>query len=308
MIEIKNIIRKLNEALNSETFSQNRHNYEFRIRLDTDEFTPPSRVANEITQYVHGIAYEQASDIETVGESVFNGSIDFRLDLLIPIKKQGKRGQIEILTTVRGLLDNYFSRNQNGVMLDDDGNLFSYGLKTTLLNTGTRETIPAVGDCITFSVYLNYVFIQDGVNSKSIHVEIDGSPLGFIRAGEHRQAIQESNVQADDINAVGKNVTTSTQYTLSIEVPATLTNAYRIIRNFIRNGDRSAHLITIKDYSDTNVVENNYVMTFNEAGLNYETYFNAAINVKLVEANTNVDSQPMSAAAQAYLEAIANEA
>ena len=118
--------------------------------------------------------------------------------------------------------------------------------------------------------------------------------------GEHRQAVQESAVNAGDTKCRGVNVTEATQYTLNLECPLLDNEACDIIKNFVREGDLKAHLVELKR---NNEVENTYIMLFNESGLNYETSYNASVSVKLVEANTESGTVQLSAAAEEYLKA-----
>ncbi len=295
MIELKDIVSHLEKQLTS--FSIGSTNYVYRLRTDTDNYKAPSREANQITQYIHGIAFQTGSDIESLGDS-FNGTVEMRLELLVPVKRIDD-DNIEIVTNVRATLDNYFATNANGT-LTAGGKEYVYGVKYTLLATGTRQMFKGIGDCLTFTCFLRYIFIEDGVNSRSIRVFIDGHELGYQRMGEHRQAVQESMVNADDSLCRGVNVTEATQYTLNIECPLLDNAACNIIKNFVRNGDLTAHLVELYRNDE---VEHSYIMLFNESGLNYETSYNASVSVKLVEANTKSGTVQLSAAAEAYLKA-----
>lgn len=295
MIELKDIVSHLEQELTS--FSVGSTNYVYRLRTDTDNYKAPSREANQITQYIHGIAFQTGSDIESLGDS-FNGTIEMRLELLVPVKRIDD-DNIEIVTNVRATLDNFFATNANGT-LTAHGKEYVYGVKYTLLATGTRQMLKGIGDCLTFTCFLRYIFIEDGVNSRSVKIYIDGHELGYQRMGEHRQAVQESAVNAGDTLCRGVNVTEATQYTLNLECPLLDNEACDIVKNFVRNGDLKAHLVQLKRNDE---VENTYIMLFNESGLNYETSYNASVSVKLVEANTESGTVELSAEAEAYLKA-----
>ena len=303
MIELKDIVSHLEKQLTS--FSIGSTNYVYRLRTDTDNYKAPSREANQITQYIHGIAFQTGSDIESLGDS-FNGTIEMRLELLVPVKRIDD-DNIEIVTNVRATLDNFFATNANG-SLKAGGKEYVYGVKYSLLATGTRQMLKGIGDCLTFTCFLRYIFIEDGVNSRSIRIFIDGHELGYQRMGEHRQAVQESAVNAGDTKCRGVNVTEATQYTLNLECPLLdnkdKVDACDIIKNFVRNGDLTAHLVEIKrkgERENEYILENAYIMLFNESGLNYETSYNASVSVKLVEANTESGTVELSAEAQEYL-------
>ena len=295
MIELKDIVSHLEQQLTS--FSVGSTNYVYRLRTDTDNYKAPSREANQITQYIHGIAFQTGSDIESLGDS-FNGTIEMRLELLVPVKRIDD-DNIEVVTNVRATLDNFFATNANGT-LTAHGKEYVYGVKYSLLATGTRQMLKGIGDCLTFTCFLRYIFIEDGVNSRSVKIFIDGHELGYQRMGEHRQAVQESAVNAGDTKCRGVNVTEATQYTLNLECPLLDNEACDIIKNFVREGDLKAHLVELKR---NNEVENTYIMLFNESGLNYETSYNASVSVKLVEANTESGTVQLSAAAEEYLKA-----
>lgn len=300
MIKISDLAKKINDELNAYSITCNRGKYLFRIILDTSNYKKPRRIANEVICYIHGILNQVNSMIENTSTDGQNGTLAARLDILVPIfDKEDESENLEIANSVRNILDDYFSKSTSGVMLDETGKTYTFGMEYSLAASGERRLTPLVGDSFTFTSYINYYFSESGINSKSFQISIDGNRIPFTKFGIRRDSDMEGNVPSLTKDGGAQNVVTATTLSLNFDMPALQGEVYNLIMDYVLNGSNNVgHLVEIVSPQNTK----SYIMTFSESSLNLETVLNGAVSVQLAEVLTANGVYTYSPAALAYLE------
>ena len=301
MVNLSDLANNLNNALNAYSIVFKNGKYLFRIILDTANYKKPSRMANEVVYYIHGILNQTGSLIENTSTGNQNGTLATRLDLAVPIRnKEDVDGNLELASTVREILDTFFSQSTSGTMEDSNNNSYTFGMEYSFAASGERRQLPLIGDCFTYTVYINYYFTQSGINSKSFQISIDGTQIPFTKFGIRRDSTMEGNVPSGSTSGGAQNVIAATVLSINFDMPAQSGNVYDIISDYILNGASNvAHLVQIT-YNETTT---SYVMAFADAALNLETVLTGNITVSLAEALTANNVYTYSSAASAYLEA-----
>lgn len=301
MINISDLANKLNTDLNAYSFAFGRGKYLFRIILDTANYKKPRRIANEVVFYIHGILNQVNSVIENTSTDDQNGTLGTRLDIAVPIvNKEDENGNLELSNSVREILDAYFSKSTSGIMQDKNGTNYTFGMEYSFAASGERRQIPLIGDSFTYTVYINYYFSEQGINSKSYQISIDGTQIPFTKFGIRRDSTMEGNVPSGTADGGAQNIISATVLSINFDMPALRGSVYDLIFDYILNGaDNVGHLVAITSGETTK----NFVMTFAESSLNLDTVLTGAISVSLAEVMTANGVYTYSAAAKTYLEA-----
>lgn len=242
---------------------------------------------NKIVRYIN-------CEFDTTGSQI-NGvasvemSFSARLEILIPLVNagRGKKKKLELVNTIRQVIDNAFRLNSMGTYEDGDVP-YQYGVSYQLADTGAREKRAEIGDSIIMNAYLSYFMVQNGVNSADFEVYIDAESTSdqtkrvyFTRLGFNRGSTNESNVPSDSENGAGKNTPTSTVFGINFDMPLRTNYADQAIMNYLLNGEKIVHKIDIiNSFGEPST----YYMIFNEVSVNAETTKFSSVTVSMVEA------------------------
>lgn len=288
MIKLSLLANKINDLLNAKLAEEkykieiNRSIYKFLIVADTTDYQPPEREGNNVTFYMQGVLHQTDSNIEASQGGLLSITLNTRLDILVPVfDTNDDAGNKQLVTSVREILDNCFAASGAGNMTDDEGKKYAFSYKYSLVNTGTRAQLPMVGDSFLFTAYINYYFVENGINSQSVKLSINGD-VAYTALGINRVSTQEANLPANSTNGSALNTTANTILSINFVAPARKTDgAYLAIKDYLLYG--IAGPITV-DLTMEGAATPRRDMYISEASINCETVLNASISATLSEA------------------------
>jgi hypothetical protein len=315
MIQLKQLVSQLEERLNNRliaiesaeeiaepyiAFKNNNFSYRFRLILNTADYQRSQFINGKEIRYINCEVNKIGNDVEGVDLTTI--SIDTSLEFLIPIINSTPEleDNLEILNAVDYLITEMFSKNAYAVIKDEEnGLLYTYATRYTLLSTGMRMQRAGVGDSITMSATLEYFFIPYGVNSADVFLSIDGELVKYIHLGRNRQAIQENGISSETESGEVENINIGSTYAISFDLPTrmsqadngTLLGVSRILNDYLDGEEDVAHLVKITrpisvdvDTLEVTTRENNKLMVFSSVNDNYETVLNGSTSVTMVSA------------------------
>ncbi len=322
MIDISFFAQSLENLLNDEveaqilagntTLDNGRVTYRFLIHTDGGEYKDYDYIngngnisaepTNKIVRYINCEFDTTGSQID--GVLSVEMSFNSRLEILVPLVNAGRGNKkLELINTIRQVIDNTFRLNSSGVYSvgDVDNKIdYNYGVIYQLAETGAREKRAEIGDSELMTAYLAYFLVQDGVNSADFKIYIDGNRVYFTRLGFNRGSTNESNVPSDSTNGAGNNVPSSSVFGLNFDMPTRTNGADSIISQYLFKGVNPARLVEVRTPFDANnngnpggtPIPNRYLMIFNEISNNAETAKFASTTVTMVEASEGLPLSP----------------
>ena len=124
MVKLTDLAQHIEDGLRDEAGNRletENGNYEFRIVTDTTDYKKADRCGNEVTYYIHGLVVQTGSNIESMNgddEMHSSATVSGRLELLVPVLDgSDDDGNKFLVSTVREILDGYFSKN--GVTVEE---------------------------------------------------------------------------------------------------------------------------------------------------------------------------------------------
>lgn len=272
--------------------------YEFLIHTDGGEYRDfdyiyPNGIVsineqtNKIVRYIN--CEFDTTGSQSDGVAQVEMTLNARLEILIPLINAGKkRARLELVNTIRQIIDNTFRLNSTGE-LDDGTKVYNYGVVYQFADTGDRDKRAEIGDSILLNVYLSYFIVEAGINSESFGLSIDGNPVPFTRIGFNRSSQNESNVPSDEPNISGKNYATSTIFGFNFDMPLRRGIIGDNLMNYVFDSENPARLVEIKrPYGDSEKT-NSYLMVFNDISLNGEKTKFTSVSCVMVEADLDVN-------------------
>lgn len=205
MISINELASMFESGLNSQLYEEY---IKFRIWGSAGENQPLERISNTVTEYVYGVLSRttSANDASTIEM----GATTYLLDLFVPIKRpmvsssgtplpRIVQGQYPFLDTIITAVDTYFSLAKNFQHYDAaTQSTISIGMNSEISTTGTVELLPIVGNGVRISVGIELLFVQNGMNSRSISLSVDDTT---VRVPYQNVQIGASAVRSNDVRA-----------------------------------------------------------------------------------------------------------
>jgi hypothetical protein len=287
MVKLTDLAKRIEDGLREEAgdaLNTADGKYEFRIVTDTTDYQKASRFGNEVTHYIHGLVVQTGSNIESMNgdEMHSSASISGRLELLVPVLDgSDDDGNKQLVTTVRSILDSYFSKN--GVTVEEE---YTIGYSYSVAASGIRDIVPPVGDCFVFIVTLDWYILANGINSTHIKASIKIGDvyevIPYRTFGMMRQAVQDTFTPSD--GSVGKNVTVSSVFTINFGLETMYGSIGEVINDYLMTGVSPVYDIKIEvPYSVNKSKIVYYRMRFNDASLNAQIPLNASSTFKMTE-------------------------
>lgn len=254
--------------------------YVFRVVADTTDYHAPEREGNTVTAYIHGILYQNGSNIETSKGGATNATLNTSLELAVPVfAGMDEDGNKELVSKVRGMLDEFFSKSGRGY-IQFGGVSYSFGYNYNIAASGIRQQLPQIGDAFMFRVAQSWVFMPGGIYSDDIELTINGHAVPWATVGLMRSAVQEGDVPSNQPTPTTKNVTASTMLTINVGMTAVTGEIFDLLYDHIYGGEIPVLSVTCGMEGKPSKT---YEMTFNEAALNGQIPLYASATFKLVE-------------------------
>ena len=291
MIALLDLAKHVQDKLNENNLT----GLKFNIATETGEFKRTERDKNKITQYVNGVMLETSSEVTTLNNGSILATANCNLRIIVDLedeeqdevitfsngKKQTILGYENQIKNIRERLVSLFQDNEPQPVKDYKGKEYTISSIYQLPTSGIRSMEQVVGDSYTFNVYILFIIIENGINSRHAVYTLDNIVIPYQSKTTTRTPILDGFVFANTKDGTTKHLASMSSFTVTLEIPALSDETTAIIFDNVFNGDiNQAHIlkVQIKDMSKF------YLVTFAEAREMAVTLENMGQNITLVEA------------------------
>lgn len=298
MIGLKTFAENLQTKLNA-----NNSGLTFVIKADSKQFDKAVRTGNVVNDRINGLLTLQASDMSNLTSGELFATISCRLQVIFRLKGgvgdddeeiinpdngqlvQTIEGNNTYIERVRDALSNAFQRNEQSVMTEN-GKSYLVCILYQFVETGIRDQQSPIGDCMSFTAYISYMLVENGLNTHDIVYTLDGKIIPFQTNTVYRTPTMDANVPANSANGAVKNLASQSIFSISFQLPALRNEITRRMFEWLFGGELNvAHILGIKypTFSGSNTQEKCYLMTYGENNASGETIKNVGQTLTLVE-------------------------
>ena len=272
MISLSTIATSIKVGLNS-----NSKNIKFAIFSDAREYKKAINTRTEKQRFTNGLVQSTGSSIVPT-QSITVATQSILLSIVVKLPDPEKDQQI--IDDHRFVLENYFGKFTTEAMTDG-GKTYSVSWVGAFADTGTVEVRPGIGTSISFSVSIQYSFIENGLNSANCVFLLDGNAIPYSLAQITRRPSVENNPYSNT-DAVATNVVTAETVGFDFQVPAQDSNnpLAKLLLQQVLNGNRGTHTLLVKLGSETAI----YSVKFGETALAIQGIDNAGHKISLIAA------------------------
>lgn len=291
MITISDLAKNLENQLDSTTLT----GLKFNICSDTGDFKYTERNKNKITQYINGVLLESSSQVTNLNNGNIVATVNCNLRLIVDLADEEKDEVITFsngntqtilgyenqIINIRESLVSIFQNNEIKTLTDNDGKSFTISTIYQLPTSGVRGMEQVVGDSYTFNVFILYILIENGINSRQAIYTLDGLVIPYQGKTTTRTPILDGFVFANTKDGATKNLASMSSFNVTLELPALSDEVTNIIFDFVFNGTlNQAHILNVKIKN----VNKFYLVRFAEARETATTMENIGQSITLVEA------------------------
>ena len=202
MITLKQLARRLEIGLNEILTASGNQTIQFAVSPDTADYKPPKRKGNKLTLTINGVLSMIGSSIESTANDIKYSTISTGISFIVPIIDEDESGELsqtlELVNTVRTILDNWSDDYKLITMTDDGGVSYQVSNEGFIFNGGDRDSVPTYGDCYSFSGTIDFFIVQGGLNSRDIKYYLNNMPLPIESCVVSRQTVSETAVKSSD--------------------------------------------------------------------------------------------------------------
>lgn len=299
MISLKTLATNLQTKLNG-----NNNGLTFSIKADSKQFERALRTGNVVNDKINGLLTLQASDMSNLTSGELFATISCRLQVIFRLKGgvgdddekiynaahtavvQTIEGNNTYIERVRDALSNAFQTNEQSVMQDSDNKNYLVCILYQFVETGMRDQQSPIGDCMSFTAYISYMLVENGLNTHDIVYTLDGNVIPFQTNTVYRTPTMDGNVPAGSSNGAVKNLASQSIFSISFQLPALRNEITRRMFEWLFGGDLNvAHILGIKypTFNGATTQEKFYLMTYGETNASGETIKNVGQTLTLVE-------------------------
>lgn len=273
MIETGVLAKILQDGLNA-----NSDNIVFKIFADDGKFQKAVRQINTITKYVNGVYTVISSDLLPF-KALNMYTITATLDLIVDVENQStdENGNYVQVEKVKKVLNNYGNAN-NGQIFTIDGLDYQISAVYNFATVGTEQVLSPLGRCIPVQMWIRYQFVENGVNSNSANIYINGESIPVQIGSITRLRTMTNNNYSGDIATKA----TGEQNSLSIDLTAPLLSTNfgkELARDVLMGGNNKPYIVNV-NYNDC---AGTYLMTLGTNVSNFEINKNVGQKFSLVE-------------------------
>lgn len=274
----------------------------FNIVSDTGEYKKPDRVGNTVTEYINCLLSLTSSDISNLTDGTVVATQTARLDMIVrmPDLAADENYNEQELETVAMKIDKVRAVLSNLTQSSEFVNIEDYSVSIIYQNavSGERNIVANIGDSFTFSVYIFYILIQGGINTKSLVFNLDGTILPYQAVSVIKSKTYDSNVFSNTTDGSVKNTAIQSNWSATFELPAIKGNFWDSIFEILTGEDKlnTAHVLSFSDGSN----RKNYLVNIGEVTLNGETIKNVGLKVSFFESDDNYDLISLPNSYQSY--------
>lgn len=312
MLELSELALWLEDKINTalETYIANNEDtllksdrVEYKFKIDTDigehkgfdyidfQGNISTERTNRIVRYIQAQLTQNNSSVDST--AFIDVTRNTTLEILVPLNDidtiDNKNSVVE---EIRNLLDNTFSLNGFGETEDGDTFSYEFGLATT----GARNLRTLVGDSVTLLAFINFYYVESGLNSNQVTIQIDGYRITPIRFGLSRGETQQTNTFSNDTRMVAMNTTTSSLFSINFDIVARTSNDFykELYKHLLKGKSQNstyqekpniAHAVRIAILDETGafLTETNKLMSIESVSMSGQNPLIASLSVTMVE-------------------------
>lgn len=271
MIAIDSLVDILNDALNELI-----EGITFRIMPDGDDYVPPEREGNDVTQYINGIAQITDSALVPINNlTIITQTLT--VNVLVPIDTE-KPAQ-KSFEPVRSVIGEYLSKPQKYEISNKYGDysVTFYGSQPEAGDIAMRD---GVGKSIPYSFNVFFSFIEKGINSLDFEMEFDGEPVPFIEIAVIETPVTDGGAFSGTQGSA-KNYATTYALEVQITVPALMdSNLTQEFAKYLLTKERKIYPVKMS-YGGVSGVRN---MMFTTSNITVRGTENIGQSISLIEA------------------------
>ena len=302
MISLSTLANILEEKLN-----ENSEGLKFKINADTGVVKKAKKNINTVTEYINGELRLTSSDLTNLTNGLIVATQNCKLDVIVRLEDEEEDYQDKVfkfdkegniveedgtyvvgnntkIANVRKALETAFQNNDNEPIQDGDKE-FSVTTIYQLANSGIRDQVSGLGNSYTFSVYIFYMFVENGINTKDSTFYLDGLLLPLEMVSIFRSPTMDGVVPLNTTNGAVKNISSMSSFSITIDVPA-IVGQNPAFFSYLFDGDlNSAHILKVEIKGQTYCK----LVCFGENKLSGETIKNMGQTLTFVECPDEYD-------------------
>lgn len=290
MISTKQLIDELNKSLN-EKASDSGLSVGFQIYSDFGDYDPPTFEKNVFTKFVQGVASLTASSIVPInGLKVASETLS--VSLAIEIEKGVDKSTGDLIVSneseiegIKAVLNSVLS-NSSAIEIKDEreqNTTFTVAVYGSQLQTQIAEIRSNVGASIEFSFNLYYSFVENGINSSFIDVEVDGEKLFFTQLIMSRTPSMDGGA-FDGTEGTARSYPTVSGFELDLTLPALKDSAFcNKALAYLVSGEVEVMSVNVSIGGNDWGIQGEYSMIFAPTHITVQGIENAGLSVKLVQ-------------------------
>lgn len=293
MIELNTLKNNLQEQLQAIS-NQLQYKYNFNIATDTGERKKPIREGNEVTCFTNGVLSLVSSDISNLTDGTLFAtqtcslSIEVSLpDTIEDVYYNGEfvaPGKETVIKQTRQILETLAQNNTYSEMQSEAGENYIVSTVYRFAQSGIREILPGEGDAFTYTMYIYYSFVENGVNTRNVTFTLDGIVFPYQANTQNRSLTYDNNVYANTTDGAVCNMPVQSNWSATFELPAVKGGVFETMLDFILNAPLNRiHALELT----INGVRRLFFVTIGEGTMNGETIKNVGLKVTFFNAVPN---------------------
>lgn len=300
MIQINDLCDFINQQLNMRLAGNSEYSSDFVFEFypDSGNYTPPvyENNSNKVKKRVLGIVEVDSSSIVPTSNGLRIATQTLLINFAIKIQKDlgvedSVREPIKAVSDFMAEAQNFDS----GAWFNTDKK-YVVSMYGTQPSPGERVQHPQLGDSLTYSFYINFSFVENGVCSKdeelyyNYFAEVDGETEGrseqiqYISMNIIRSPLSDGSPFS---NTDGNSLTWHNGSTLEIHLSLAATTNSQFVKDFyeyLLTGEEKIFEIRYFNRNFTDYLGKTYNMHFSESNLTSRGVENVGLSIKLVQA------------------------
>lgn len=289
MIDIESLLADLEQNLNNilstkiyNTPLANQGNYKFTLLPDGGEYEDgyKTRGVNGVNYQIFGIGSIIDSSITPIsGIQVANQT----LDITVAVRLEQSKGvdDSSLFLPVRNTIAEY-AANFHTMTHTASGKTFSVNYTLSQPSPSSIEIRPEIGRSILYNFQVYYSFIQNGINSTDVVIEIENEKVLAQNITIVKVPVQDASCFS---NSAGKalNITNSTAFEISFNTPAITGSKFmNYLTGYLIFNTEAEYTVNIS----VGDKKSSRIMQFGQVTLSAQGIENAGYSVTLVDAFT----------------------
>ena len=290
MIALNTLKEQIESKLNALGTIKGLH---FYVVTDTGEYKKPERVDNTVTDFVNGVFTLIGSEVSnlTDGTIIATQTANLSLAMRLPDFSADEEYNAKLIEgsetkilQLREVLQSITQSSEFEEMQDENGTSYFVSTVYQFANTGQRAMLPQIGDSMTFSLNIVYMFVQNGVNTRNTTFTLGGLLFPYQAMTINRAKTYDTNVFADTTNGEVENIPIQSNWSVTFELPAVIRETFYIMLDFLLGGKLvDTHLLGLTIQGERRI----YLVTIGEESVNGETIKNLGVKITFLKARKN---------------------